>query len=76
MLAKTARIALLSTVLAVTVSSMPAFAGERGFVRFRPQPSPCPPARSVPEIDAGSGLAAAAALFGALALAWERRRVA
>lgn len=71
MLTKTIRTALLSTVFAVAVSSAPAFAwGDWGDFHHGPKP------HSVPEIDAGSGLAAAAALFGALALAWERRRVA
>jgi hypothetical protein len=43
----------------------------------RPAPNPRPgPVASVPEIDAASGLAAFAAIFAALALAWERRQAA
>jgi hypothetical protein len=32
------------------------------------------PVTTVPEIDAGSGLASAAAVLAAMCLAWERRR--
>ena len=77
------------TVLLVGLSSMPALAardGDRFDFRDRPgydrdwgrgwdwgrgRPGPV---ANVPEIDAASGLAAMAAVCGALAFAWERRR--
>ncbi|MFO1104500.1 MAG: VPEID-CTERM sorting domain-containing protein [Amaricoccus sp.] len=69
-----ARTVCLSVAFVVATAAAPAFAADfRGFHHM----PPCPPkAHGVPEIDAGSGLLAAAALIGALSLAWERRRTA
>lgn len=67
---------LLAIALAGAVISAPAFAmGDLPI--YKPgRPGPGTPVASAPEIDTGSGLAALAAVFGALAFAWERRRSA
>jgi hypothetical protein len=82
--------AVLATAIVVAFSAAPAFArggdGDRAYgYQGRGQlhmPSyhrgdrdrDPRPVVNVPEIDAASGLAALAAICGALAFAWERRR--
>jgi len=66
------RSATLAVAFVVAVSAAPAFA-----MGDWPPKDPRPgrgDVANVPEIDAASGLAALAAVFGAMGLAWERRR--
>lgn len=75
---------LLAIAVACTVTAAPALAlgdwpGFRpghpgGHDRGRPGGHGPTPVASAPEIDAGSGLAAVAAVLAGLAFAWERRR--
>jgi hypothetical protein len=46
----------------------------RQYAQIRSHDKGTRPTANVPEIDAASGLAAMAAVCGALAFAWERRR--
>lgn len=69
----TTKALFIGAAFAATMAAMPVFAmGDRPVHRTREHAPP--QATSTPEIDAGSGLASAAAVIAALCLAWERRR--
>ncbi|MDR5654655.1 VPEID-CTERM sorting domain-containing protein [Ruixingdingia sedimenti] len=67
---------LTTAAVALTVTSTPLLAQSLGDVLFwwLPRPRPTPTPVSVPEIDASTGLLAAAAVLAALLFTWERRR--
>jgi hypothetical protein len=87
---KTGNMALLATAVAIALSATPALAGgsdwrtghrdyrsdraDRGWSERTRDPWSRTEVSDVPEIDAGKGLAALAAVCAALAFAWERRR--
>jgi hypothetical protein len=65
--------AIIAGAFVVAISAAPAFAHHRAN-HSGGSGGGRPPAASVPEIDAMSGIAALSAVCAALALAWERRR--
>jgi hypothetical protein len=86
---KTGSMAMLAGAFAIALSAAPALAGNDDWrsdrrdyrsdlggwsERDRGDNWNRPEASDVPEIDAANGLAAMAAVFAALAFAWERRR--